>query len=152
MNTQEATKLLALIKVAYPNSYKGMDNASLMATVNMWAMSFPKVPYPIMEQAFNGLRMQLKFPPTVAEMAEQLRKLHFEADEIANVQRFMGNREAENRYRAVAAATAGFKDWPNVSAFGHGTPALTGGDYYAGASGDRLDRGYGLPQLDAGRL
>lgn len=151
MNAQEATKLLALIKVAYPNSYKGMDNTSLMATVNMWAMSFPGIPYSIMEQAFNNLRMILKFPPTVADMAEQLRKLHYEADSIADVQRLLGNFEEERKLRAVSAATKDFKDWPKVAMTGQGIPELIGGDYNAGTSGDRLDRADRLPQLDAGR-
>ena len=51
MNKTEATKLLALIKIAYPTAYRDMDDASKVATVNMWQMSFPDVPYPIMEQA-----------------------------------------------------------------------------------------------------
>ena len=33
MNKQEAIKLLALIKVAYPTAYKDMDQASKQATV-----------------------------------------------------------------------------------------------------------------------
>ena len=41
----------------------------------MWQMSFPDVPYPIMEQAFNHFRMASKFPPTVAEMVEELKKV-----------------------------------------------------------------------------
>lgn len=151
MDTQEATKLLALIKLAYPSAYKGVDKPSALATVNMWAMSFREVPYPVMEQAFDGLRMVLKFPPTVAEMAEQLRKMHYEADQIAQMQRFIGNPEKERTYRAIAAATAEFKDWPKMSAFCHTISALTGGDYDAGTSGDRLDRANRLPQLDAGR-
>ena len=72
MNKPEATKLLALIKIAYPAAYRDMDEASKKATVNMWQMSFPDVPYPIMEQAFNHFRMVSKFPPTVAEMVEEL--------------------------------------------------------------------------------
>ena len=41
MNKQEATQLLALIKVAYPTAYRDLDAATKKATVNMWAMSFP---------------------------------------------------------------------------------------------------------------
>ena len=57
MNKQEAVKLLALIKVAYPTAYRDMDDATKKATVSMWQMSFPDIPYPIMEQAFNHFRM-----------------------------------------------------------------------------------------------
>ena len=77
MNKQEAIRLLALIKVAYPTAYKDMDQASKQATVNMWHMSFSDVPYPIMEQAFNHFRMVSKFPPTVAEMVEELKGIYY---------------------------------------------------------------------------
>ena len=151
MDNLEATKLLALIKVAYPNSYKGMDNASLTATVNMWAMSFPDVPYPIMEQAFNTLRMQLKFPPTVADMAEQIRVLYYDALHMADIQRQLDNREGANRYHAIADRISRFKNWPSMD-HTYGMSKLIGGDSYVGTPGNRLDRADRIPQLDAGVL
>jgi hypothetical protein len=149
MDNYEATKLLAMVKIAYPNSYKGMDNESLMATVNMWAMSFPDVPYPIMEQAFNSLRMKLKFPPTVAEMAEEIGHLHYEMEELGNIQRQIGNQEGARRYYALSDSIRRFKNWPNIENTGV-SHMLIGGDNYAGTSGHCLDRAHGLPQLDAG--
>ena len=151
MDNLEATKLLALIKVAYPNSYKGMDNASLTATVNMWAMSFPDVPYPIMEQAFNSLRMQLKFPPTVAEMAEQIRVLYHEALHMADIQKQIENRAEADRYYAIADSISRFKNWPSMD-FTYGMHTLIGGDSYVGTPRNRLDRANRLPKLDAGNL
>ena len=151
MDNLEATKLLAMIKVAYPNSYKGMDNASLAATVNMWTMSFPDVPYPIMEQAFNTLRMQLKFPPTVAEMAEQIRVLYHEALHLADIQKQLENRDASRQYYELAKCISRFKDWPNMDS-AYGMNKLIGGDNCVGTSGNRLDRADRLPQLDAGSL
>ena len=79
MTREDSIKLLALIKVAYPSSYKDMDSASLEATVNMWRTSFPDVPYVIMEMAFNGFRMKSKFPPTVADFCEELKGLYWTA-------------------------------------------------------------------------
>ena len=79
MTREEAIKLLAIIKVAYPSSYKDMDKTSAEATVNMWHTSFPDVPYVVMEMAFNTFRMQSKFPPTVADMCEELRNLYWVA-------------------------------------------------------------------------
>ena len=110
MNRQEAIKLLALIKVAYPTAYKDMDNASKQATVNMWQMSFPEVPYPIMEQAFNHYRMVSKFPPTVAEMVEELKQIYFEATEGALIQRALDNEEGVRQYQTIMAYTARYKD------------------------------------------
>ena len=114
MNRQEAIKLLALIKVAYPTAYRDMDQASKQATVNMWAGSFPDVPYPIMEQAFNHFRMVSKFPPTVAEMVDELRQIHFHATECALVNKTIGNDKEVDRYRAIMAATYRYKDSSNI--------------------------------------
>ena len=110
MNKTEATKLLALIKIAYPTAYRDMDDASKKATVNMWQMSFPDVPYPIMEQAFNHFRMVSKFPPTVAEMVEELKNIHFQATECALIHQNMGNEEGARQYRAIMQFTSRYKD------------------------------------------
>lgn len=110
MNKQEAVKLLALIKVAYPTAYRDMDDASKKATVNMWANSFPEVPYPIMEQAFNHFRMVSKFPPTVAEMVDELKKIHYQATEYAMVCAQIGNEADGKQYRAIMEATSRYKD------------------------------------------
>jgi len=79
MTRAEAIKLLALIKVAYPTSYKDMDEGSLNATVAMWESTFPHTPYAIMEMAFERYRRRFKFPPTVAEMVDELRHIHYKA-------------------------------------------------------------------------
>ena len=110
MNKQEAVKLLALIKIAYPTAYRDMDDASKKATVNMWQMSFPEVPYPIMEQAFNHFRMVSKFPPTVAEMVEELRSIYFKAVEGALVHKSLGDEQMVNHFREIMAYTSQYKD------------------------------------------
>lgn len=114
MTKQEAIKLLALIKVAYPTAYKDMDQASKQATVNMWAGSFPDVPYPVMEQAFNHFRMVSKFPPTVAEMVEELKHIHYQALECAMVLKLVGDEEGAKRCRVIMACTSPYKDSSNL--------------------------------------
>ena len=79
MNRSEAIKLLALIKVAYPTAYRDMDDESLNATVAMWESTFPATPYVIMEMAFDQHRRKSKFPPTVAEMIDELKSIHYTA-------------------------------------------------------------------------
>lgn len=111
MNKQEATKLLALIKIAYPTAYRDMDEASKKATVNMWHMSFPDVPYPIMEQAFNHHRMVSKFPPTVAEMVEELRQIHLHATECALIHKTLGDDAEVRRYKAIMDCTIRYRNY-----------------------------------------
>ena len=151
MNRQEAIQLLALIKVAYPTAYKDMDQASKQATVNMWAGSFPDMPYPIMEQAFNHFRMKSKFPPTVAEMVEELKQIHYHATECAMVHKTLGNEDEVARYQAIMRCTQPYKDNRYLGLqLGSLTVQLIGGDSYAGTPGNRLDRENRLPLLDAG--
>lgn len=152
MNKQEAVKLLALIKVAYPTAYRDMDEASKKATVNMWHMSFADVPYPIMEQAFSHFRMVSKFPPTVAEMVDELKNIHNEATECALINKTLGNEEAVRQYRMVMEITARYKDGSNLGGLNlRGLQGLlNGGEYNAGTSGNWLDRENRLPLLDAG--
>lgn len=77
MNKEEATKFLALIKIAYPKSYRNMDNDSIIATVMMWQSTFSDVPYAIMEIALDHFRKTSEFEPTVAGMYKELRNLYY---------------------------------------------------------------------------
>lgn len=85
MNREEAIKFLALVKVAYPTAYKDMDKESKLATVNMWHSTFPNVPYKIMEMALDHFRRVSKFPPTVADMYDELKSLYYRAIEDDNL-------------------------------------------------------------------
>lgn len=166
MNKQEATHLLALIKLSYPTAYRDLDDVSKKATVNMWQMSFPDVPYPIMEQAFNHFRLNSKFPPTVAEMVEELKRIHLLATENALVCKGIGNEEMVRKYRAVMDLTARYKNPQELGGLNiDSLPMLEGyradvgiGPYGGGEGnvqglgtpGDRVDREDRLPLLDAG--
>ena len=155
MNKVEAAKLLELITLSYPNAYRGMEDAWKKATINMWHMSFPDVPYPIMEQAFNHFRMVSKFPPTVAERVEELKRIYNQAVEGALVHKSLGNEEAVQQYRLVMAYTARYKDTENLGGLNMGSllGRIGGADdvQRLGASRDRLDRENRLSLLDAGR-
>ena len=114
MTKEEAKKLLALIKVAYPSSYKDMDKDFAMATVNMWQSTFPNVPYSIMETAFNYFRKNSNFPPTVADMFRELSRLHYQAMERVMYENAKLNEPANNQVKAAAKYimehTRGFAD------------------------------------------
>lgn len=121
MNREESIKLLALIKVAYPTAYKDMDNASKQATVNMWQTTFPTVPFPIMEMAFNRFRMASKFPPTVAEMCEELKHLHWKAVEDSLVDVSLGRKDNMNVYDWIMEHTSRYRNNEYID-----TPIYTG--------------------------
>ena len=152
MNKQEAIKLLAIIKVAYPTAYRDMDQASKQATVNMWESSFPDVPYPIMVQAFNHFRMVSKYPPTVAEMVEELKHIHYQALEGAMIHKNLGNEDGVKNFRAIMACTSRFKDGSSLGLQLSSLPnLLTGGEndvQRLGTPGDYEMSGNRLPLLD----
>lgn len=79
MTVEESIKLLALIKLAYPNSYKDIDKDTQLATVNMWQRNFSGVPFAIMEIALDHFVKGSKFPPTIADICDELRHIHYEA-------------------------------------------------------------------------
>lgn len=127
MNKQEAAKLLSLIKLSYPTAYRDIDKETANATVNMWAMTFPEVPYPIMEQAFNHFRMVSKFPPTVAEMVVELRHVYYQALECANVHKMLGDTEKLRYFRSIMSCTDRYKDPESLGTLQAGPVKLEGG-------------------------
>ena len=79
MTQEESIKLLALIKLAYPNSYKDIDRDTQIATVNMWQRAFADTPIGIVEMALDNFVKSSKFPPTIADIIERLRMMNGEA-------------------------------------------------------------------------
>ena len=102
--------LLNLIKLSYPAAYRDMDDKWKIATINMWASSFPEVPYPIIEQAFNHYRMTHKFPPTVAEMVDELQSLYYQALEQCSIQKLLENHEGVKQCMTIMSLTQQYKD------------------------------------------
>ena len=109
MNREETIKFLALIKVAYPNAFKDMDNDSKLATINMWQTTFPDLPFPIMEMALDHHRRVSKFPPMVAEIYEELRSIHYEALFDASTAKTMGDTEVYEKGWFIARCTERYK-------------------------------------------
>ncbi len=110
MTREETIKLLALIKVAYPTAYNDMDDTSKKATVNMWQVTFPDVPYTIMEMAFNRFRMASKFPPTVAEICVELKRLHDNAVGGAYIAAFHDQKDRLEVFEWIANHTRAFQN------------------------------------------
>lgn len=105
MTQEESGKLLELIQLAYPHSYRDLDEAHMLATVRMWAASFPQVPYPLIEQCFDRYRMENRHPPTVADINLELKTIRREAETAMRIQRQLGNREMEAHFQKLLAAT-----------------------------------------------
>ena len=109
MNREETIKFLALIKVAYPNAFKDMDQDSKLATINMWQTTFPDTPFIVMEMALDHFRRGSKFPPMVAEMYEELHNLYHEAVFDASIARTQGDTATVKKCMFVASLTERYR-------------------------------------------
>lgn len=79
MTRQDAIKILAILKAAYPNSYRGMSKEDANGTVNIWATQFADMPAPVVMIAVNKLISTNNFPPSIGEVKEKIRGLYWEA-------------------------------------------------------------------------
>lgn len=83
MTKKEALQVLAILKAAYPNSYKGMTAEEATGTVSMWVMQFNDMPADIVLMAVHKAISVCKFPPSIAEVKEKIKHIHWEArDEL----------------------------------------------------------------------
>lgn len=79
MTRTETIKVLAILKAAYPNSYKGMTKDEANGTVNVWATQFINIPASVVMIAVNKLISTNTFPPSIGEVKEKIRGLYYEA-------------------------------------------------------------------------
>ena len=79
MTKQEAIKILAVLKAAYPNSYKGLTKDEANGIIGVWATQFVSTPYIIVSMAINKLISTNTFPPTINEVKDKIRSLYGEA-------------------------------------------------------------------------
>lgn len=72
MNRNEVIKILAVVRVAYPNSYSKFTNADLEALISLWGIQFKDYDYDIVNGALNTIISTDKsdFAPTIARIKE----------------------------------------------------------------------------------
>lgn len=99
MTQKEAAQILAILKAAYPNSYRGMKKDEATGTINVWTMQFADVPADIVLMALNKLIGSSKFPPSIAEVKSKISNLHWEAYDAIRVQRQVGKEPSKQLQR-----------------------------------------------------
>lgn len=110
MTKKEAVQILAILKAAYPASYNGMTKEEASGTVSVWAMQFADVPVDIVMMAIHKAIATNKFPPTVAEVKDKIKTIHWEAYDMSNG--FMRDLIPENQrknYQRIYDATKNYK-------------------------------------------
>lgn len=112
MNNTESMKILAILKAAYPNSYKGMTADDAAATAAVWQMQFANVPVEIVMLAINKAISVCKYPPTIAEVKKKIQSVYWDAYSALDVPIVNGNPlpAAERaRLERIQAATRAYK-------------------------------------------
>ena len=79
MTREDTIKVLAILKAAYPASYRNMTKDEANGTVNIWATQFANIPYEVVSIAVNKLISTNTFPPSISEVKEKIRGLYWEA-------------------------------------------------------------------------
>ena len=82
MTREETTKVLAILKAAYPNSYKNMSQQEALGTVAVWHMQFADMPPDIVMMAVQKCISSSTFPPSVSEVKKKIGALCWEAYDI----------------------------------------------------------------------
>ena len=84
MTREETIKVLAILKAAYPNSYKNMTKEEANGTVGIWSVQFAKYPAELVMAAVNKIISISTFPPSIAEVKEKISGMYWEIWEILN--------------------------------------------------------------------
>lgn len=79
MTREETIKILAILKAAYPNSYKNMTKEEANGTVTIWAMQFATMPAEVVMLAINKLISTSPFPPAICEVKNKISGLYWES-------------------------------------------------------------------------
>ena len=72
MNIKEAAAILRIIKLSYPDSFRGMSAADAGETVDLWAMMFADDDAKIVTEAVKAMITTLKYPPKIADVKEKI--------------------------------------------------------------------------------
>ena len=75
MNTNEAIKVMTLLAANYPHYYKNLSKDESYAVVTTWCDRFSDVPAEIVLEAVKDCISKCKFPPTIADVNEEIKKI-----------------------------------------------------------------------------
>lgn len=84
MTKDEAMQILAILKGAYPNSYRGVTEKEAHLTATVWAAQFANMPADVVLIAVNKLISKNTFPPSINEVKDKIRGLYWEAWHITH--------------------------------------------------------------------
>jgi hypothetical protein len=109
MTKKEAVQILAILKAAYPSSYNGMTKEEANGTISVWAMQFADMPADIVMMAIHKLISSCKFPPSVAEVKDKIKSIHWETYDIITGYRGSLSEDLRAKYQRIYELTSDYK-------------------------------------------
>lgn len=131
MTKKEAAQILAILKAAYPNSYK-MTAEEANGTIAVWCMQFATTPPDIVLMAVNKLISSSKFPPSIHEVKNKIGALYWEAYSALSDSMNELTEQERKQYQRIYDETREYKfekclEPPLRDMLGHGAQFLIGG-------------------------
>lgn len=109
MTQKEIVQILAIIKAAYPNSYK-MTEEEASGTIGVWYMQFSNISANVVLMAVSKHISTSKFPPSIYEIKNKISSIHWEAYEMVSDINFDSLPQAtKEEYRRIYEETKPFK-------------------------------------------
>jgi hypothetical protein len=81
MNREQIIAILKILKTAYPKFYAEMSKEEMHNTIDLWTEMFAHESPSIVIAAVKNLINSFKFPPTIADIKEEMHKLTNERKE-----------------------------------------------------------------------
>lgn len=75
MNRDEVITILGVLKTSYPRFYAGMTKEEMYNTIDLWSEMFAHESPHLVVTAVKNLINTFKFPPTIADVKEEMYKL-----------------------------------------------------------------------------
>lgn len=79
MTREDTAQILAILKAAFPNSYKNLSKDEAQGIITVWALQFRDVPVDIVLIALHKTISNSLYPPTVAAIRSKFRMIQIEA-------------------------------------------------------------------------
>ena len=116
MTREETIKILAILKAAYPNSYKNMTKEEASGTVAVWTMQFATIPAEIVLIAVNKLISTSPFPPAICEVKKKIGGLYWESWEALNEHKHHNTLTADQEamYQRIFKAAEALRNEPST--------------------------------------
>lgn len=119
MNREQIIVILKLLKIAYPKFYVNMTKDEAENTINLWLDMFKSDNPQTVMIATKELISNFKFPPTIADVKEQIAKITVKKTDLTEEWNALQKAISNSLYNSVES----FEKLPSIAKKFVGSPA-----------------------------